>query len=175
MWARRVGVVLILAGSACAGSSPSATTVETSPPSMFDRFGVATVVVRDRDGERRLDVWLAADDEQRQRGLMEVIDPDLEGRAGMAFWFDAPTRGGFWMRNTRIPLTIVFVNDRNAVVSIADMVPCPDTASSCPVTRPTGTYQWALEVPTDRWDEVVIDLTSTLVLEADDLTAIGSS
>lgn len=176
-WLRAVVAVVLV--TACSGGSvvPASTTspATTGAPSAFQEFGTATVVVENSDGERRLDVWLAADEPQRQRGLMEVTDPDLEGRAGMAFWFDGPTQGGFWMRNTRLPLTIVFVDDEGEVVSIAEMQPCPDTDPSCPVTRPAGTYRWALEVPTDRWDQMGIDTSSTLVLEADDLTATGSS
>jgi hypothetical protein len=106
---------------------------------------------------------------------MEVTDPDLEGRAGMAFWFDRPTEGGFWMRNTRLALTIVFVDDAGGVVTIAPMVPCPDSEPDCPVTRPTGTYRWALEVPTERWDALGLDATSVLRLEAPGLIATGSS
>ncbi len=106
---------------------------------------------------------------------MEVTDVDLEGRLGMAFWFDAPTQGGFWMRNTRLPLTIAYVAEDGSVVSTAEMVPCPDTEVSCPVTRPDGPYRWALEVPTARWAEAGISPGATLILEADGVNATGSS
>jgi uncharacterized membrane protein (UPF0127 family) len=156
--------------SATAPASP--TTAATSSFALFDQ---ATVIVGEGTDTRRLPVWLAATDEQRRRGLMEVTDPGLEGRAGMAFWFGRVTEGGFWMRNTRLPLTIVFVNDEGGVRTIADMVPCPDSEPECPVTRPTGTYRWALEVPTERWDDLGLAATSVLRLEAPGLSATGSS
>ena len=106
---------------------------------------------------------------------MEVADPALEGRDGMAFWFPGVAEGGFWMRNTFLPLTIVFVGEDGAVVSIAEMVPCPDSKTDCPVTRPGVGYRWALEVPTARWAEVGIDDTSILTLILDDVSATGSS
>lgn len=171
-------VALAACGAVDTVSSPETTV--TAPPisawvSAFAQFDTATVVVRDAGGERALEVWLAAEEPQRQRGLMEVTDPALEGRAGMAFWFDAPTEGGFWMRNTRLSLTIVFVDDGGGVVSIATMEPCPDTEARCPVTRPAGPYRWALEVPTSRWAEMGIDPDSALVLQRDSVSATGSS
>lgn len=167
-------MLLLLAGCTDRPDEPAPTS-PTSVSSQFDAFDEATVVIDSGGGERRLDVWLAATDQQRQRGLMEVTDASLEGRLGMAFWFDAPTDSGFWMRNTRLPLTIVFVDDDGAVVSIAEMVPCPDTEVSCPVTRPDGPYRWALEVPTARWAEAGITPGATLILEADEVNATGSS
>lgn len=169
-----LGAALVACGAVDTLSPPNTLSPPdtTAPPpsisawvSAFAQFDTATVVVRDAVGERALEVWLAADEPQRQRGLMEVTNPALEGREGMAFWFDAPTEGGFWMRNTRLPLTIVFVDDDGGVVSIATMEPCPDTEARCPVTRPAGPYRWALEVPTSRWAEVGIDPASTLVLQ----------
>jgi uncharacterized membrane protein (UPF0127 family) len=174
--------VLLVLGAGCAQRSDiqitDATTVttadSTTDAALSERFGVGDVVV-ESDGQRRLPVWLAADDRQRQRGLMEVTDPALAGRVGMAFWFPAPTTGGFWMRNTRLPLTIVFVGDDGAVVSRADMVPCPDDWVNCPVTRPAGPYRWALEVPTSRWEELGLDGVGRLRLEVGNLNATGSS
>jgi len=173
-----LGPALVACGAVDTLSPPDTT---APPPSIsawvsaFAQFDTATVVVRDAVGERALEVWLAADDPQRQRGLMEVGDPALEGRDGMAFWFPGVVEGGFWMRNTRLPLTIVFVGEDGGVVAIAEMFPCPDSETNCPVTRPGTGYRWALEVPTSRWAEVGIDDTSTLTLVLDDVSATGSS
>lgn len=180
-----IRVVAAVVLTACGGATgPSdgqpvgvtqSTTVNRTIPSAFAAFDTATVVVTSGEGERLLPVWLAADDAQRRRGLMEVGDPALEGRDGMAFWFPGVVEGGFWMRNTRLPLTIVFVGEDGGVVAIAEMFPCPDSETNCPVTRPGTGYRWALEVPTSRWAEVGIDDTSTLTLVFDDVSATGSS
>lgn len=90
-------------------------------------------------------VWLADTPERRQRGLMEVTDLG-EGKAGMVFAFDEPATGGFWMRNTPMPLSIAFVAGDGRVVSTADMDPCGDR-TDCPSYGAAGPYRWALEVP----------------------------
>lgn len=172
-------VMLLVASCGGDGAAPdmtaSTTPSDTTPASAFAAFDEATVVIGAGSRLRRAPVWLAATDAQRQRGLMEVTDPDLEGRVGMAFWFGRTTEGGFWMRNTRLALTIVFVDDDGGVVTIAQMEPCPDSEPDCPVTRPSGPYRWALEVPTSRWNDMGIDATTRLRLDSPALNATGSS
>jgi len=87
---------------------------------------------------------VAATDEQRQRGLMEVTD--LGGYQGMVFVWDADTSGGFWMRNTPTPLSIAWFDADGDFVSSADMEPCPATAPDCPVYPAGGSYRFAVEV-----------------------------
>lgn len=101
------------------------------------------------DGAPTVDpcVLVAATDAQRQRGLMDVTDAELGGHAGMIFVFDGDTSGGFWMKDTKIPLSIAFADAGGTVVSTADMVPCPPNEASCPVTNASAPYRTALEVP----------------------------
>lgn len=63
---------------------------------------------------------------------------------GMAFLFFRPTRSGFWMKNTSIPLSVAFFNDAGKILKILDMPPCHQ--AECPVYRPGVTYTGALEV-----------------------------
>ena len=64
---------------------------------------------------------VAADDESRARGLMfrERLGPS----AGMLFVFEAPGRQCFWMRNTKIPLSIAFLADDGSIVNVERMQP----------------------------------------------------
>jgi uncharacterized protein len=87
---------------------------------------------------------VAATDEQRQRGLMEVTD--LGGYEGMVFAFDADTDGGFWMRNTPTALSIAWFDASGEFVSATDMAPCPDDEDDCPIYPPEGSYRFAVEV-----------------------------
>src|SRR5687768_1683664 len=56
-----------------------------------------------------LHVEIADDVEEQGRGLMGV--EDLPTDQGMAFVYDEPTGGAFWMKDTLIPLSIAFVDE----------------------------------------------------------------
>ena len=90
-------------------------------------------------------LWVAATPEDRARGLMGVTD--LGGADGMAFVYDAPTQGNFWMRDTPTPLSIAFFAADGSFVSATDMVPClegPD--ADCPRYAAAAPYTTAVEV-----------------------------
>lgn len=110
-------------------------------------FGEVEVrVVDGPDGEPVvLCVLLADTRELRARGLMEVTD--LGGYDGMLFAYPDDHEGGFWMRDTVLPLSIAYLDAEGRVVSTADMDPCPDRGAACPTYPPAGPYRHALEVP----------------------------
>lgn len=86
--------------------------------------------------------------EQRSRGLMEVTDAGLSGYDGMVFRFDeADTDTTFFMRNTRIPLSIAWFDARGSYLGAADMEPCPDEVAECPTYASPRPFRLALEVP----------------------------
>jgi uncharacterized membrane protein (UPF0127 family) len=91
---------------------------------------------------------------------MEVTDPGLGGHAGMLFAFEGDSRGGFWMRNTRLPLSIAYLREDGTTVSTADMAPCPDSAPTCPTYDAAGPYRYAIEVPLGRLGQLGISETS---------------
>lgn len=80
----------------------------------------------------------------RSRGLMGVTDlGDLDG---MLFsWGGDTVSSRFTMRNTLIPLRIVFFDADGAFVSRADMVPCE--IDDCPTYGAAGPYAFAIEFP----------------------------
>ena len=65
----------------------------------------------------RFDIYLALDDAQKRRGLMHVRK--LPARTGMLFVYDGKYQQSMWMKNTYIPLDIVFARDDGRVSSIA--------------------------------------------------------
>lgn len=90
-----------------------------------------------------LDVEVADTPYQQIRGLSER--DDLAPRSGMLFSFGAPTSGGFYMFRTRMPLSIMFV-DEDRVADVAEMTPClTDLPADCPVYYPSASYTYAVE------------------------------
>jgi uncharacterized membrane protein (UPF0127 family) len=57
---------------------------------------------------------LAVTEEEKERGLM--FRKNLETNKGMLFIFDKPSYVNFWMKNTYLPLAIIFI-DENYMVS----------------------------------------------------------
>ncbi len=66
-------------------------------------------------------VEVARTPEQRERGLMDRsrLDPD----AGMIFVFEDTARHAFWMKNTLIPLDMLFIGDDGRVAAVVERRP----------------------------------------------------
>ena len=97
----------------------------------------------DTDERRvRLTVEVADEPEEWRVGLMHRSS--LARNAGMIFLFPQPIRGGFWMKNTLIPLSIAFFDGRGRILRIMVMTPC--RADPCPTYDPRVAYRGALEV-----------------------------
>lgn len=101
------------------------------------------VVYRDviLPGERIIRAEVAQTPEARQRGLMfrEQLSPD----AGMLFIFTQPYPYRFWMKNCKISLDMVWLNEKKEIVHIVEAAP-PCLADPCPQYGPT--HQAALYV-----------------------------
>ena len=109
----------------------------------FDEVGVE--VTNDAGEVLEWCLLLAAAAEQYTQGLMSVVD--LGEYAGMLFDFPADTNGGFWMRDTPMPLSIAYLDAEGAIVSTADMDPCLDLGDQCLTYPPEGLYNDTVEVP----------------------------
>jgi uncharacterized membrane protein (UPF0127 family) len=70
-------------------------------------FGKSPLVIDTAKGPQRFTVELALTPEQQQQGLM--FRRALAADAGMLFVFDTTRAASFWMRNTLIPLDMLFV------------------------------------------------------------------
>ncbi|MBX3447638.1 MAG: DUF192 domain-containing protein [Parvibaculaceae bacterium] len=64
-------------------------------------------------------VELALTPEEQQRGLM--YRQELAEDAGMLFFYPACARASFWMRNTYLPLDMIFIAADGRIVRIARM------------------------------------------------------
>lgn len=142
MTARLGSLLCLLVALAGACGYGSGDEVSGPTPSPSPTFRHATAII-EGDGEPVLvEVEVAQTPEQRQRGLMgrEELDAD----AGMIFLYFEATKGGFWMKNTLIPLSIAFFDRDGEIVDILDMKPC--RIDPCPSYFPDSPYYGALEV-----------------------------
>ena len=74
-----------------------------------------------RAGMHLIRAEVAADFSTRGRGLMHR--KGLAPNAGMLFIFDGPSQQCMWMKNTYIPLSVAFLDDKGEIINIADMQP----------------------------------------------------
>jgi len=83
---------------------------------------------------------------KRAQGLM--FRDSLAPERGMLFIFTEPQLWSFWMKNTRISLDIVWLDQKKKVVDVAAHVPiCMRTDDSCPQYQPSREATYVLEVP----------------------------
>lgn len=94
----------------------------------------------------RFEVEIAADDVSQTRGLM--FRDSMPADHGMLFVFDSPTIHVFWMKNTYIPLDILYFDQNYKLVSMQQRVPpCHSMVDDqCPRYPSTGPAQYVLEL-----------------------------
>ena len=94
-----------------------------SPAVMADdeldaRFGKGVlIIVASKHACYRFDVYLALTNAQRARGLMFV--KEMPATTGMLFIYDRDDILSMWMKNTYIPLDMVFARADGTVASVA--------------------------------------------------------
>lgn len=90
-------------------------------------------------------VDIARTPESQQRGLMFV--PSLPAEKGMLFIFPQSAEHRIWMKNTLIPLDIIWMDSARRIVHIERNVPpCPKETVSCPSYGPQFEALYVLEV-----------------------------
>lgn len=67
-------------------------------------------------GDKEYNVTCARTEEERIKGLQGVTE--LKDDEGMLFFFEEPQTVGFWMKNTKVPLDIIFISEDMEVISV---------------------------------------------------------
>ena len=91
-------------------------TIENSAP-VFKKEG-ELLFISNHDGETLsvIDIEIADTDQKTMQGLM--YRSSMPQNAGMLFLMPREDIQGFWMRNTYIPLDMIFVNSNKQIVTI---------------------------------------------------------
>ena len=110
---------LMAAGLMAAGLAAGSAWADCSPGTLELRSGTGSVM--------RFTVEIADSGAERAQGLMNR--PALATSAGMLFVYDAPQHARFWMRNTLVPLDMIFADATGLVTRVhSDAVPLDDTS-----------------------------------------------
>ncbi len=107
-------------------------------------------------------VEIADTPQTRERGLM--FRDRLAAGDGMVFVFDRPGFYPFWMKNTLIPLDIVWLDAAGRIVSIAASVP-PCKADPCPTSPPAADAMFVVELASGFAKQHGVKVGDTVKLE----------
>ena len=150
-----LSVVLVIAAIGCTADEPQTPADQTTAPASASTTVVPSAELQippqleDSElrevsvGERELRLAIADSPGLRATGLMGV--EDLGDLDGMLFFWRHEASNGFWMKDTLIPLDIVWFDQSGAFVGRASMVPC--ITSTCPTYDPGEgiDYRYAIE------------------------------
>lgn len=100
------------------------------------------VAIQTASGNYSIRAEIAQTPAEQSNGLM--YRDSLDENTGMLFVFERVEPVAFWMKNTRIPLDIIFVNASGSIVNIVTAQPCIE--EPCEQYRSDGAVKYVLEV-----------------------------
>lgn len=118
-------------------------------PSPAPSFAPARALIDTGDDSVLVNLVIAEKPEQQNFGLM--FREEFPEDCGMAFLYFEEHQGGFWMKNTLIPLSIAFFDAEGEILKILDMEPCEE--EPCDIYDPGVAYSGAMEVNQGRFED----------------------
>ena len=111
--------------------------------------------------EKCVNVEIADEYSERQIGLM--FREELPENSGMLFIFENSNEYRFWMKNTLIPLDVIWISEDMKIVDIQNAVPCVE--EPCEVYRPREKALYVLEVNAGFAEENGIEIGDEVKIE----------
>lgn len=136
-----------------AATAPATRVLATAPYAV--EFASTTMTLKGRE----FTIEVALSDDQHQRGLM--YRDTLAASHGMLFVMPQLEPTKFWMKNTRIPLDIIFVDQKGKVVEIAAAKPFDETS-----VGPTVPVRYVIELNQGSSDKIGLKVGDTVEIPA---------
>ena len=106
-------------------------------------------------------------DTQRKRAEGLMFREHLPRDRGMLFTFGQAQPWTFWMKNTKIPLDIIWMNEKKQVIHIMHRVPiCTRTDDGCPQYQPNDPALYVLELGSGEAERLKIERGTKLQFQA---------
>ena len=105
--------------ASCSSQPPAEAAATTQAPAVHPVSGLRVIplTVTTASGKHALRVEVAATDAEQARGLM--FRTEMGANEGMIFPRNPPDMASFWMKNTPLPLDIIFIGSDRRVINIA--------------------------------------------------------
>tara|TARA_S200000501_G_C20551885_1_gene624765 strand:+ start:26 stop:514 length:489 start_codon:yes stop_codon:yes gene_type:complete len=122
---------------------------------LFDTF----IDLNYKSGEF-LRLLIADDSIEKELGLMGI--KSLDPNSGMIFVFNPQEKVNFWMKNTLIPLDIIFIKNDRIIEILHNVLPC--AVDECPLFGPREKVDFVIELNSGRAKELGFEIGSKISL-----------
>ena len=112
----------VASSAACSAQTPTAAEIQAGAQAGLQRV---RLTIHSATGDHRFTIEVAATPQQQETGMM--FRRSVGANRGMIFPYNPPQSVAFWMRNTLIPLDLIFIRADGSIARIATAKPLDET------------------------------------------------